>query len=107
MTNFKTLTIAVLATTGFAISAPSFAAVNIGEQVETQIRISDLETEQGLATVYEQLRETAAVECGVDRRMTLSDRRAVESCAANLLEDFVESVGDDRLTRIHEDAISG
>ena len=101
MLNLKTLSIAVLAAGTLAATLPAQAAIGTSYKVETRVKVIDLETEQGLIRVYEQLKETAEKECRVDRAKGLSDRRMAKICAENLLDDFVNSVDDLRLTRLH------
>ena len=101
MLNLKTLSIAVLAVGTLAATLPAQAAIGTSYKVETRVKVIDLETEQGLIRVYEQLKKTAEKECRVDGVMSLDERRLAKACAKNLLDDFVNSVDDLRLTRLH------
>jgi len=101
MLNLKTLSVAILAAGTFTMTLPANAAIGSSYKVETRVKVIDLETEEGLIRVYEQLKEAADKECRVDRIMSLSEKRLAEACAENLLDDFVNSVDDLRLSRLH------
>ena len=107
MLNLKTISIAAFAAGTIALTLPANAAIPSSTNVETRIKVIDLQTETGLIRVYDQLRETAESECDVDRFMTLREKKMAEKCAADLLDDFVNSVDDLRLTRMHQEKTAG
>ena len=107
MLNLKTLSIAALTAGTIAMAIPAQAAISSSYKVETRVKVVDLQTEEGLIKIYQQLKDTADKECRVNRPASLAERRMAEICASNLLDDFVNSVGDIRLTRLHGEENAG
>lgn len=101
MLNFKTLSIAALAATTIGLSAPAYASISQGDTVTTRVDARDLQTNKGVTRVYEQLQKTAVQKCSFGNFVTISDRKTVETCAAELLDDFVTSIDHAELTRVH------
>ena len=107
MLNLKNISIAAIAVGTIVMTLPAQAAISTSDKVETRISVIDLQTERGLIRVYEQLRETAERECDMDRFLSLREKRQAEECASDLLDDFVNSVDDIRLTRMHQEKTTG
>ncbi len=102
MLNSKTLVVTCVALASTATAIPASAYINNVSEVETRIRVSDLQTEKGLMRVYSHLERTANQRCGVFRAQSLSDKRLAKDCAEGLLEEFILSVNDSNLTKLYE-----
>ena len=102
MLNSKTLVVTCVALASTATAIPASAYINNASEVETRIRVTDLQTEKGLMKVYTHLEKTANQRCGVFRATTLTDKKVAEICAEGLLEEFILSVNDSNLTKLYE-----
>jgi len=51
-------------------------------------------------SVYEHLENVAIKECAITGFTTLADKRTAKNCADNLLQDFIENIDNDDLTRL-------
>ncbi len=107
MLNFKTLAVSTLALGAVAVTIPAQAAITSSYKVETRIKVADLQTEAGLIKVYNQLLEQAERECASVRAPRLAEQRMAKACAEDLLNDFISSVGNDKLTRMHQEKNTG
>ena len=99
MFKVKTIAASVIATGLLAAAIPASAA--IGTTVETRIPAAQLQTQQGVISVYEYLENVATEACEAKGVATLADRRNAATCAENLFEEFIESVGDQNLTQLY------
>ncbi len=107
MFNIKTITVSTLALAAVATTIPANAAIPKADRVETRVRVVDLQTEDGLNRVYDQLLRQAEKECAPVRRTILSERQIAEACTADLLNDFIVDIGNEKLTRIHQEKTAG
>lgn len=102
LNSVKALTATALISGGIAISVPAYAISTQGEKVTTTIDIRDLETDRGIAKIYKSLERRAESACETPGTKSVNSRQAEEACTENLLIDFVQDVGDARLTGYHE-----
>jgi len=100
--SIKVLSVTALLSGGIALSMPAEAISNQVDTITTKIDIRDLETDYGIAKIYAALERRAESACYTAGVKGLSIRNADKICAEDLLVDFVQDVGDDRLTRYHE-----
>ena len=89
MFKVKTIAASIIATGLLAAAIPASAA--IGTTVETRIPAAQLQTQQGVISVYEYLESVATEACEAKGVSTLADRRSAATCAENLFEEFIES----------------
>lgn len=101
MLNFKKLTLAVASIGVLGAALPAQASIDRGDIVQTRIDARDLQTDRGLERVYEQLQNTAERKCSFGNRVGLSAQKAVDACAADLLNDFVENIDHPGLSSLH------
>jgi len=100
--SIKALTATALISGGIALAAPAYAISAQSDQITTKIDIRDLETDYGVAKVYEALERRAESACRTPGMKSISSRNAEEVCAEDLLVDFIQDVDDGRLTSYHE-----
>lgn len=62
---------------------------------------AELQSAGGAASVYERLRAVAVDYCQVESRRSLKAFRREEACIADISGQFVERIGDSRLTALH------
>ncbi len=99
MLNVKTIATGFIATSLFIAAIP--ASASVGTTVETRITAAQLQTQQGIVTVYEHLKNVATESCKANGVASLADKRTAANCADNLLEEFIESVGDQNLSQFY------
>jgi len=102
LNSVKALTATALISGGMALSAPAYAINAQGDKVTTKIDLRDLETDRGITRVYEALARRAKNACTTRGAKPIANRIAEKACTENLLIDFVQDVGNDRLTAYHE-----
>lgn len=98
--NTALLSCAVLAAAAFVPTAANAAITGV-DKVKVTIDKRDLQTDYGIARVYENLSKRAEQSCGVKTRTSLSQREAAKTCAENLLISFVKDVNHNGLTQYH------
>ena len=99
MFKVKAIATSAIATGLLAAAIPASAA--IGTTVETRIPATQLQTQQGVISAYEYLENVATEACEAKGVATLADKRTAANCADNLLEEFIESVGNQNLTQLY------
>ena len=87
---------AVLTAMSGAAYADDFSEV---KKVEVAVKLAELTSPTGAKNVYEMLSEKAVEAC-TPANYSSSDR-TVEACAADLLEQFVESLNSAQVTTLH------
>jgi len=102
LNSMKAITATALISGGIALSAPTFAITPQGDLVTTKIDIRDLETDRGIAKVYEFLARRAEIACVTSGNRSLSTRKIEDACTENLLTDFVQDVDDTHLTAYYQ-----
>jgi len=101
----KTATIALSIGGCFAVTLPALAANPTSEIVTTTIDQRDLATDYGVERVYKTLSHKAEISCETPGRVPVSIKRYEKLCTQDLLEDFVFDIGNESLTRYHENRI--
>jgi len=102
-TTFKTFAI-IVAALGTAV-APAAFAVSANE-VSISIDARYLETDWGVAKVYDKLSHKAESACDVGHTRNLTARKMARDCMSNLLDDFIKNAKHEKLTAYHESKIS-
>ena len=102
LNSVKALTVTALMGSGIALSVPAAAITTQGDTITAKIDIRDLETNRGVAKIYKSLSRRAENACKTTGNKSLDARRTEKTCTENLLIDFVQDVGDDRLTSYHQ-----
>ena len=100
--SIKALAATALIGGGVALTAPAYAISPQSDTVTTTIDVRDLKTDYGIAKVYESLERRAETACATAGIKGLSAKNSEKICAEDLLIDFVQDVGHDRLTQYHE-----
>ena len=90
---FKTVAIA-LAAIGTAITPAAFAQT--ADDVSVTIDARDLETDWGVEKIYDTLSGKAETAC-----YSRAARKYSHDCMSDLLDDFIENVGHEKLTSYH------
>lgn len=98
------LVAACAATVMLFTAAPSFAAINT-QTVEVKIDRAALENSYGLSKVYERLQHKAEHSCRNQGVSRLNNRNLKEACISELMDSFIQNIGHERLTAVHEQAI--
>lgn len=98
--NTALLSCAVIAAAASMPTAAN-AAITGTDNVTVTIDKRDLQTNHGIARVYDTLSKRAEVSCGVAARTSLSQRNAAKACADDLLLSFVKDIGHSDLTQYH------
>ena len=95
MSSLKTLIIAS------AVSITAIAgSAHANDQVQFRFNSYELETNNGTKVVYKRMKARALRACD-GGNSKLSKARSVNACADNLLNEWVESVGNVRLEQLH------
>lgn len=81
------------------IAATPALAGGFKDPVKFRFDRSALSTEAGAETVYRAMRAKAAKQCDPRGEKV---RSAIETCAEDLVSQWVEAAGDSRLTAIHQ-----
>ena len=102
LNSVKVLTATALISGGIALSVPAYAISMQSEKVTTKIDVRDLETDHGVAKIYAALSRRAKSACTAPGTKTIKARLEEKECAENLLTDFVQDVGDERLTTYYQ-----
>jgi len=102
LNSVKALTATALISGGIALSVPASATASQADIVTTKIDIRDLETDRGIAQIYKSLARRAESACRTSGQKSIHARNVENLCTDDLLIDFVQDVGDDRLTAYYE-----
>lgn len=102
----KTTCLAILMA-GLAAPVSANAAIPNLDTVQITINADDLERERGVERVYTKLKKTAERACQTRGRQTLRTAELAASCSANLLNDFVSDLDDQRVTAFHNAKMRG
>lgn len=101
--NVFTLT-ACIAVMGLA-SVPAQANVTPTDTVTTLVESDLLNTKNGAKRVYDKLERRADRACKTRGPQSLRDRVLGETCATDLLNDFVVNLNDERVTAVHQKTV--
>ena len=99
---FKTIAITfsvLVAGLGTTIAPAAFAAPS--DEVSVKIDTRYLETDWGVEKVYDKLTNKAESACVSHSSRNFSDRKFERDCMSDLLDDFIENAGIERLTTYH------
>jgi UrcA family protein len=97
-TTFKTIAI-TLAALGTAVAPAAFAAPSDTVSVEIDTRY--LETDWGVEKVYDTLASKAETACVTSSARDISARKFERDCMTNLLDEFIENAGHEKLASYH------
>jgi UrcA family protein len=91
----------MLIAAGFLAATPAVAG-ETKESVKFRFHRSALATEEGVEKVYAAMRVRAESKCDPHGDRV---RSAIEACADELVSQWVEAAGDDRLSALHAAAL--
>ena len=97
-TTFKVMAI-TLAAMGAAMAPAAFATSS--NEISVDINTRYLETDLGVEKIYDVLSNKAESACATTGTRGIPNRKAERDCMTDLLNDFIESAGHDRLTSYH------
>jgi|GEM_PF-3219315 len=83
------------------LAAPVYAFSGATEAVSVKVDIAEIESDRGVARIYEQLRSEAESACVANGVRPLSVKRIEASCTQDLLNDFVGDLNNTRLSDYH------
>lgn len=105
-TRVNTLAAATMAL-GLVFSAiPANAYIPRDNQISIRVNPVELETDAGIQRVYQYMTNEAEAACSINGRTTLNAKKLAESCAADLLSNFVMDLNDARLIEFHKRQIA-
>lgn len=93
-------------TVGLTLGSTALAATTISNTVSFSIKASDLGTAQSVAVLYEELSNEAREQCTYNITGTRIDQ-VDYACASDLLDDFIVSIADEGLARVHQVQTAG
>ena len=102
-TTFKMIAI-TMAALGTAAAPAAFATTPSDVSVKIDARY--LETDWGVEKVYNTLARRAEKACVSSGTKNISARKYERDCMTNLLDDFIESAGHDKLSTYHANAVN-
>ena len=97
----------IIAGSAMALPASASASIYNGANIKTsehqvKFKISDLNTEDGLAAVYAMLEKKAAKACAIGHNVDLDGNPInKKACAVNLTEQFISSADLEPLKQYH------
>ncbi|MEP3655586.1 MAG: UrcA family protein [Litorimonas sp.] len=97
-TTFKTIAI-TLAALGTAVAPAAFATP--ADTVSVEIDTRYLETDWGVEKIYDTLASKAEASCVTSSARDFSVRKFERDCMTDLLDDFIENAGHEKLTTYH------
>lgn len=63
---------------------------------------AELASSSGIAALHERLSDAAMKACEETVATGMKDRTALKRCAADIADQFVDAIGDERLAAVHE-----
>jgi len=97
--NLKPVVISALVTLSAAMIPMTSHAQD--EEISFSIHATDLSTPAGVVRVYENFERRAERACDSNSRLNLKQKEIEKVCRTEILNDFVESVGNKSLTSYH------
>lgn len=82
-------------------AVPLQASATQGEHVSVRVDISQIDQQDGVATVYTQLTQEAQMACTPEGFQSLIIKKISEKCTKNLLNDFIVDLDIASLTSYH------
>ncbi len=105
MINFsKTAKTFVVST--FAISAVMIGSANADDEVTFTYNQYELETNKGIARVFNRLERNVKNMCTESRRQTLANIQYSRECRANLMENFVSKIDHPGIYTLYDSSMA-
>lgn len=87
---------AAIAPAAFAIESPLTETT-----VTVKFKLTDLEAENGVQTIYAKLKKRASSFCRADKNSLIYLRQSQKDCTNDLMDQFIENAGIDSLKAYH------